>query len=168
MKFHPILPVLPAHRSSEVRLRKAGLRAFSLIEVTLAVGLVSVAILAMGALMPVGLNTIKDASDNSIRAQIFSQVSSTLQSTPYDQLVSYVGDHSDLSRALYFDRSGRDATVSSASFAVLLSAPSMSYPGAPSDISKSAQTVGIEIAKVTPGASRTISSEFSTVLVPKS
>lgn len=161
MKLNPLLPSRPVPSSARVR-------AFSLIEVTLAVGLVSVAILAMGALMPVGLNTIKDATDNSIRAQIFSEVSSTLQSTPYNQLVDYVGDHSDLPRALYFDRTGRDATASSASFAVLLSAPSMSYPGAPSDISKSAQTVGIEIARVTPGAQRTISSEFSSVLVPKS
>jgi uncharacterized protein (TIGR02598 family) len=161
------MKLTPARHSDPVR-TSAGSQAFSLIEVTLAVGLVSVAILAMGALMPVGLNTIKDAADNSIRAQIFGEVTSTLQATPYGKLADYVGEHSDLSRALYFDRTGRDATASSASFAVLLSAPAQSYPGAPSDISKSAQTVGVEIARVTPGAQRTISSEFSTVLVPKS
>jgi uncharacterized protein (TIGR02598 family) len=142
-------------------------RAFTLVEVTLALGIASVAILSMLALMPVGLATMKDATDSAGRAQILTHVASVLRATPYGDLPAYVDSHSTVS--LLFDRSGRPvSSPGAASFGASLSSPSVPYPGAPLDMTNSALAVAVRIALLKPGTIESLSSEQTVLIIPKS
>jgi uncharacterized protein (TIGR02598 family) len=138
-----------------------------LIEVTLAIGIVAVAILAMVALMPVGLSTMKDAADSAITAQIFNKVSSTVQATPYGaDLGAFINNNT-----LFFDRSGRNvpSAADDAFFSATLNPIDTLYPGAPADISPTfTQSVEISISILKPGTSDALSTNKSAIIVPKS
>jgi uncharacterized protein (TIGR02598 family) len=143
-------------------------RAFTLVEVTLALGVASVAILSMLALMPVGLATMKDAADSTGRAQVLVQVASALKVTPFGDLATYVDAH-PANAPLLFDRSGRPAgSIDEATFGASLSLPSDAYPGAPQGLTNSALAVGITIAKLKPGTSEVLSSQKTVLIIPKS
>jgi uncharacterized protein (TIGR02598 family) len=62
-------------------------RGFSLVEVTLAIGIVSFAFLAILGLIPIGLQTFRSAIDTSVSAQIFQRVINEAQQTDFDTLV---------------------------------------------------------------------------------
>lgn len=85
-------------------------RAFSLIEVTLSLGIVSFALTAILGLLPLGLSNYKKASDLTIRAQINQQLLSTIQRTPFDQLQSFGTEASPTE--LYFDHEGKELPAS--------------------------------------------------------
>lgn len=53
---------------------------FSLVEVTLAIGIVSFGLLAVVALLPVGLNSIKQANEQAGAANVLSGIASALRS----------------------------------------------------------------------------------------
>lgn len=60
---------------------------FSLVEVTLAIGVVAFAFVALFGLVPAGLNTFRQAMDTSVGAQIAQRVVSDAQETDFDVLV---------------------------------------------------------------------------------
>jgi uncharacterized protein (TIGR02598 family) len=62
-------------------------RAFSLVEVALAVGVLAVALVGLFALMPSGLANFRTAMDISISAQIAQRVLQDAQQAEFDQLV---------------------------------------------------------------------------------
>lgn len=62
-------------------------RGFSLVEVTLAIGIVAFAFVALFALIPVGLNTFRLAMDTSVGAQIAQRIISDAQQSDFDALV---------------------------------------------------------------------------------
>jgi uncharacterized protein (TIGR02598 family) len=55
---------------------KSKLVAFSLVEVTIALGVVSFAVLAVLALLPTGLSTLRAGMEDTVRAQIVKAISS--------------------------------------------------------------------------------------------
>jgi uncharacterized protein (TIGR02598 family) len=57
-------------------------RGFSLVEVVLALGIMSFCLMALMALLPLGLNTIKNASEETAGINIVSNVVADLRSTP--------------------------------------------------------------------------------------
>ncbi len=63
--------------------------AFSLVEVTLAIGIVSFAILSVLGTMSVGLSTVRDAKKDTTSAQIASQIGSGMSQTPFTNLATY-------------------------------------------------------------------------------
>jgi len=63
-------------------------QAFSLIEVTLALGIVAFALLPLVALLPVGLDSQRDAIESTTNAQILQTITGDLQRTEFDQLVN--------------------------------------------------------------------------------
>ena len=67
---------------------KRSLRAFSLIEVTLAIGILSVAILPLVALLPVGLNMHRQAIDSTVSTQIVSSVTHELEQTSFSEFTA--------------------------------------------------------------------------------
>ncbi|MDR0532341.1 MAG: Verru_Chthon cassette protein B [Verrucomicrobiales bacterium] len=143
------------------RNRKTSKRAFSLVEVTLAIGIVSFAILGTLGTFSVGLTTIHDAKNDVAYAQIVSQVSSMVLQTPFDQIQSTnAGD------TLYFDQAGKQLDNSSGAVyrAALEVTPGgeSAYPGAQPELSSSAKSVQITVSTVNSGPL------FSTILlVPK-
>ncbi|MDR1146471.1 MAG: Verru_Chthon cassette protein B [Verrucomicrobiales bacterium] len=139
--------------------------AFTLVEVSLVIGIVAVSVLSSVALMSVGLNATKAATDSVITAQILNKVSSTVQTTPFNELSGFVD-----SSPLFFDRTGREvSSVGEAFFSATLLPIATSYPGAPSDLSASSvQTLEIVISVLIPGTNSPVSSSRSTIMVPKS
>jgi uncharacterized protein (TIGR02598 family) len=149
-----------------LRFRK---NAFSLVEVTLALGISSVAILAMLALMPVGLSTMKDAAESAGRAQVLTYVASTLRATPFGELTGYVNG----TGPMRFDRVGRpwdSHSGSPATFAATLTISSAApYPGAPAEVSQSALPVTVRIDLLNPNdLGQSLASEQSLIIIPKS
>jgi len=61
-------------------------RAFSLVEVTLAMALVSFAVITVIGLMPVGLSALHRVIDTTEEAQIVRQIGAQAVLTPYSQL----------------------------------------------------------------------------------
>ena len=61
-------------------------RGFSLIEVTLAIGIMAFAMLPVMALLPIGLNIHRQAIDTTVSAQIISRVTHEVQQTDYSSL----------------------------------------------------------------------------------
>ena len=139
--------------------------AFTLVEVALALGIVSFAMVSIFGTLSVGLNTIHDAGVDMTSAQIIAQVSSTLQQTPFDQLETYAQN------SLYFDLAGRQlTTVTNALYrvdlAVSLSGAS-TYPGAPNGLGTSAKSVQISVCPLMAAPQGKVSSK-AVLLVPKS
>ncbi len=99
MKFVPLsFPALNKKR-----------RAFSLVEVTMALGLVSFAVITVIGLMPVGIAALHRAIDTTEEAQIVRQIGAQVLLTPYSQLpANFSGT------TFYYDQDGVFLTNSAA------------------------------------------------------
>lgn len=91
-------------------------RGFSLVEVTLAIGIISFALIAILATIPVGLSTISDAGQSSARAEIIRTIHSELKGTSYREVEEYFAS----SRfPAYFNSEGIEVPEESAVFTVV-------------------------------------------------
>ena len=82
------------------RKTKASLRAgFSLVEVVLAVGVISFAFVAIMGLIPAGLTQFRQAMDTSVGSQIAQRVIFDAEQTDFDTLVDYTNTRSRRSRS---------------------------------------------------------------------
>jgi hypothetical protein len=79
--------------------------AFTLIEVVLALGIVTVAMVTMIGLLPVGLGTLRDAMDATVKGGIVQRVTSDMLTTPYSQIVNSMGSGTPV-KTYYFDQEG--------------------------------------------------------------
>ena len=77
MIFSP--PNSPAVASDSLPPKGRRIRAFSLPEVTMAVGIASMAIVLLLGLVPTGLNSLRDAAISLAEARIFQQISGEIQ-----------------------------------------------------------------------------------------
>lgn len=59
-------------------------RAFSLIEVTIAMAIAAVAVLSLLGLVPQGMDTMRQAGDEAIQGRIHQQILNELQMTPFE------------------------------------------------------------------------------------
>jgi len=87
--------------------------AFSLVELALALGIVSFAFVGIFGLIPTGLNTFHQAMDTSIGSQIAQRVISDVQQTDFDKLVQSGSAQPSLlpftySNTRYFDNQGNE------------------------------------------------------------
>lgn len=158
----------PSSRDADLQrhpITRMARRGFSLVEVALALGVVSFAMVSMLGVMSVGLTTVKDASDQTMHAQIISRVSSSVLQTPFDDIDNYVGRS-----PLYFDREG--AVVASGADSIyranLQLATHAGYPGAPTDLGNSARIVQIEVKTVPPGGEQPLSRSSASLVIPRS
>jgi len=105
---------MDGHASITHRHRRSVVRAFSLVEVTIAIGIVAFAFVALVGVLPVGLQTFRRAVDASIGAQITQRVLNDIQQTDFDVLV---GGHTSPflfpSAPRYFDDQGSEVTAPS-------------------------------------------------------
>lgn len=91
-------------------------RAFTLVEMALATGIVSFAMVGILGLIPVGLNTFRSAITLSIEANIAQRLSSDVQRTDFaNQLTS--------SRYFYYDEQGLEVPAAAAIYTAELQPP---------------------------------------------
>ncbi len=72
-------------------------KAFSLVEVVIAIGIVSFAVVAILGLIPTGLNTLKDSTGETVRAQIVRSIAAS----------ALTANFSSLNASVCFDNDGQ-------------------------------------------------------------
>lgn len=103
------------HRSYTRPLKPEGSVAFTLVEVLLALGIVAFAFMALCGVLPVGLQTYREAMDATYRANIVRVISAELTQAPYSEI-----DDSLNGRTRFFSDQGLEVqTAASARFKVL-------------------------------------------------
>lgn len=85
--------------------------AFTLVEVTLAIGIVSFAFVAMFGLLPVGLSVSRQAIDTTIEAQIVQKLKTQALQTDFSQLQTLQD-----AEPYYFDDQGKAAEETGAMY----------------------------------------------------
>ncbi len=91
-----------------------GLQAFSLVEIVLALGIVSFAMVSIFGLIPVGLTTFRQAKNLSVEANIAQQLASDVQRSDFQNLGA---------TNFTFDEQGIAVSKDKAIFTVLMEAP---------------------------------------------
>lgn len=103
---------------------KAGLRGgFSLVEVTIAIGIVSFALLSLLGLLPMGLIVLRDAADQTACAHIVQKVRGDLTHLSSEEVQNYVTEKK------YFNFEGRETNKTDAIFETSFQRLSLRYPG---------------------------------------
>jgi uncharacterized protein (TIGR02598 family) len=109
------------------RLLNAGLKAFTLVEVSLACGLISFALVSILGLMSVGLNTLRETMGRTVEGQIVQKLSAQILLVPFSQLqMNYATPQN-----LFYDQEGEEVSGStSAAYTVSIQPPATAvYPG---------------------------------------
>src|SRR6187551_60791 len=91
-------------------LRSHDWRAFSLIEVVLALGVAAFSLIAVFALLPVGVQTNRNAISQTATTEILASVIADLRATPKPPAVNTSSQYQIVfgsSKTLYFDSVGR-------------------------------------------------------------
>ncbi len=102
----------PIHRSS---------KGFSLVEVTLSLGLVSFALVAMLGLLPTGLTTLRASMSQTVEAQILQSIASRAVISSFTNISA---------NTLYFDDEGLPVTSAGAAYYTASLAPGpATFPG---------------------------------------
>lgn len=106
--------------------RTAGFDGFSLVEVTLALGVASFCLMAVFALLPIGLQTNRASTAQTASAGILSTVIADMRAAPATGLSAQFGISLGTSKELYFDSEGRsnDALGSTSRYRVTITFPS--------------------------------------------
>lgn len=113
---------------------------FSLIEITLALGIVCFSMLPILGLLPIGLSTLSDAATRTGEANIAKEISSELQQVP----LSYI--NSLLQQTYYYDRSGTPVqNAQDAFFSASFALGSPEVPGLPTGYTSIAKTVTVTL-----------------------
>lgn len=120
---------------------------FSLVEVTIALGLISVAVISILALLPAGLVSLRSSMDRTIEAQILRSVSAR----------AVVANFANLQTdEIFFDEQGQPVrSRASARYVVSLSTNDVRFPGSTNvtDWSQAARRLRVQIVmKPTPQA----------------
>ncbi len=121
-----------------------GSAAFSLVEVTLALGLVAFAVLAVMATIPLGLSTLGDARDQTTEAHILSGLAAKIGTLSFTEL-------SELDSKVTFDFEGQPVSGQErerAVYEVRMSTIEPIYAGGPSDPGRTLRTVQIVVSNL--------------------
>jgi uncharacterized protein (TIGR02598 family) len=90
----------------EKKLLISRVRAFSLVEVVIALGVVSFTILSMISLLPMGLATFRDASEIYYSSQARQQILDNLEQIPTSSMVTLLNGGTSFTGTYYFDGQG--------------------------------------------------------------
>lgn len=130
-------------------LSKKRAAAFSLVEVVLALGVMSFCLLTVIGLLPVGLTTLRDAAQQTVEGQIVQRVGSQMQLTQFTQLDDHFGG-----KVFYFDDEGTPSSSKpTVGYQVSTAFGVVNYPGssaAPSEspITANIRTLEVEVVKL--------------------
>lgn len=122
---------------------------FTLVEVTMAIGIISFALLTMIGLMPAGLGALRDSTQQSINAQILQQISSGLVVKSFESRTDFSAFGGT---NLYFDEQAQPLTTSSkARYKAAITVQNPSLPGVTGDdvqnLASSLKRLGISITR---------------------
>lgn len=125
-------------------------KAFSLVEVVLALGICSFAMIAIVGMIPVGLSTFRDAMDTSVQSQIVQGLASEILLTDYWNIQE---------KPYYYDDQGSPLQDSEAAMAPNLAYTAVVQTGAvlmpvepqATITDDSAKTILIRVARTRPG-----------------
>jgi len=108
--YWPSVDEMPSNGQVPVRtwVRPARRAAFSLVEIALAIGIVSFAFVGLFGLLPVGLNTFRQAIDNSVGSQIVQRLVNEAQQTDFPELIKITAAQPS---TRYFDDQGNELTA---------------------------------------------------------
>jgi uncharacterized protein (TIGR02598 family) len=97
--------------------------AFSLVEVTLALGIVSVSLLSLLGLLPAGLGVLRESMDQTVHAQIVQRIAAGVASSDFDAIEN---------ETLAFDQEGQllaNTKDSATLYSVTIQESAPSLPG---------------------------------------
>lgn len=161
---------LPPRCSKELTAKNAG---FSLVEVTLAMGLVSFGLLTILGLMPVGMNTLRQASEQTVESQIVQKIGGEAALTSFGQLSVNFSN-----KTYFYDDQGRFLTNSPSAAPVATRywvKPSITntiYPGSTNAPSSTPTTESIKAVRIDimsgPNEAALKSTNTYTIQVPNS
>lgn len=93
---------------------------FSLVEVVIAIGLLSFAVLSIVGLLPVGMSSLRQSMNQTVETQIVRSISGQ----------SVVGNFSTLAtNGIYFDGEGQHCEIDRAAYTVNIATNTPSFPG---------------------------------------
>lgn len=147
------LPTTPeSGRHSGHQAQEAG---FSLVEVSLAIGIVAFGIMAVFGLFPAGMGMFRQSIDRTVSSQILQQVINEAQATDFDELITDKSNQpipvgsTGVKAIRYFDDQGRElASSTGAIFCVNTRIqPATDSPANPSFTNINLATVTIQVAK---------------------
>ena len=110
-------------------------RAFSLIEVTIALGILAFALVGIMGILPVGLRTMGDAIDDSTSSLITRRMVGEARQSSFDALLSMP------STTRYFDFEGQEVASASSSLSVYKAVTTVSSTGSSSNLALVSITV---------------------------
>jgi len=119
-------------------------KAFSLVEVAIALGLVTFAVVSVIGLLPVGLSTMRDAMTQTVSTQIVREISAELLLTPFQQINDYINQS-----PIFFDVQGKRASSADAYYKVQLSRSNSIFPGSGTSSSLTNSVCCVHIAIIT-------------------
>lgn len=99
--------------------------AFTLVEVMLALGIATFALLSVVALLPIGLGSLRASMDDAMEARILRRVSADIQMAPFTTSMN--------ATTFYFDGDG-EQTTGSGTYRVTFTPATVSLPNPPPDI----------------------------------
>ncbi|PTX94042.1 hypothetical protein DB345_21010 [Spartobacteria bacterium LR76] len=106
---------------------KKSFAAFSLVEVTLALGIVSVSLLSLIGLLPAGLGALRESMDQTVHAQILQRIAAGVSTSEFASLTG---------QTLTFDQEGQllaGASDASARYTAKVQESTPSLPGLSAD-----------------------------------
>jgi uncharacterized protein (TIGR02598 family) len=138
-------------------LRTSARDAFSLVEVSMAIGIMSFSFLAIFGLIPVGLDTFRKAVDVTVGSQIAERIFSECKGMTFDNLTNSTRWNPASADALrfptrYFNEAGEETktpdteTIYQVNVRVLPSTPFLEALGAGTDPNADLATVTIQVA----------------------
>jgi uncharacterized protein (TIGR02598 family) len=145
------------------RASRSRLAGFTLVEVTLAIGIISFAFVTMFGLLPVGLNVSRQAMDTTIEAQIVQQMKTQALQTDFSML-----DSLNNVDAQYFDDQGKEVAANVSVFTAKYAAVSADTKLPDGSVTRSLKTIAITVSN-TKGTSETTGSRAPkkfTILIP--
>jgi uncharacterized protein (TIGR02598 family) len=143
--------------------------AFSLVEVTLAIGILSFSILVILGLMPAGLTTMRSAMSSTIETQIVRKIGGEMLLIPHSQLPTIAKGG-----PRYFDDEGQEqpALAYDTCYTLTLELEQSVYPGATNADAKSLEasmsTIQVILDHVAGGTAKAGNKSYYNLTVPNS
>jgi len=132
----------PKIESIATGIKRSRVSAFSLVEVVLAIGIVSFAFVFMFSLLPLGLTTFRQAVDTTVGSQIVQRVINEAQQTDYTALTN-----SGTTQRYFDDQGNESATINNSLYTVQVTVNgTTSLPNSVGAQSSNLATVAVQIA----------------------
>lgn len=123
--------------------RNPASRGLTLAEVTVALGLISFSVISLMALLPIGLEVVRESMSDTVQAQIVQEVSADVALTRFDELPSLTTGSSPL---LYNNDGLRVRDLGASNYQVFIEVEDPApFPGTPPGMAGSLRSVEVLI-----------------------